>query len=82
MKILMIRLVSDCETKIHCELKLDEVIKTIPTNDFNVMSTDQGVHPSQTVDWYRDEMQKSKGHGSIAEQEENRGQRQLQETKV
>ena len=49
----MIRLDADCETKIHHELKLDEVIKTIPTNVFNAMSTDRGVHPSQTVDWYR-----------------------------
>ena len=50
MKILMVSLDSDCEIKIHNELKLDEVIKTIPTIDFNVMSKDRGVHPSQTVD--------------------------------
>ena len=76
---------SDCETKIHYELKLDEVIKTIPTNDFNVMSTDRCVHPSQTVDWYRVETHNSKDHEWIAEREEShahRGQRQLQETKV
>ena len=49
------------------------------------MSTDRGVHPSQTIDWYRVETHNSKDHGSIAEQEEShahRRQRQLQETNV
>ena len=79
----MIGLDSDCETKIHCELKLDEVIKTIPTDEFNVMSADRGVHPSQTVDWCRVVTHKNKYRGSVAEQEEchaHRGQRQSQET--
>ena len=64
----MIGLDSDCDTKVHCELKLDEVIKTIPTNDVIVMSTDRSVHRSQTIDWYRVVTHKSKDHGSIAEQ--------------
>ena len=33
MKILMVRLESDCETKIHYELKLDKMIKSIQKND-------------------------------------------------
>ena len=33
MKILMVGLDSDCVTKIHYELKLDEVIKSIQKND-------------------------------------------------
>ena len=49
MKILMVRLDSDCETKIHYELKLDEVIKSIQTNDSNEVNTDRGVHSTQTV---------------------------------
>ena len=44
MQILMVRLDSDCETKIRCELNLDEVIKSIQTNDSNEVNTDRGVH--------------------------------------
>ena len=49
MKILMVRLESDCETKIHCALEVDEVIKSIQTNDSNEVNTDRGVHSTQTV---------------------------------
>ena len=49
MKILMFVLDLDCETKIHHELKLDEVIKSIQTNDSNEVNTDRGVHSTQTV---------------------------------
>ena len=49
MKILTVRLDLDCETKIHYELKLDEVIKSIPTNDSKVVNTDRSVQSSQTV---------------------------------
>ena len=45
----MVRLDSDCVTKIHYELKLDEVIKSIQKNDPNVVKTDRGVHSTQTV---------------------------------
>ena len=40
MKILMVRLDSDCVTKVHCELKLDEVIKSIQTKDSNEVNKD------------------------------------------
>ena len=72
MKILMVRLDSDCETKIHQELKRNEVIKTIQTNDSNEVNTDRGVHSTQTVG------------GAIADREErhaSRGQRQLHQNK-
>ena len=49
MKILMVRLDSDCLTKIQYELKLEEVIKPIQTNDSNEVNTDRGVHSTQTV---------------------------------
>ena len=40
MKILMVRLDSDRETKVHYELKLDEVIKSIQTNNSNEVNTE------------------------------------------
>ena len=49
MKLLMVWLESDCETKIHCELGLDEVIKSLQKNDSKEVKTDRGVHSTQTV---------------------------------
>ena len=49
MKILMVRLDSDCVTKIHYELKRDEVIKSIQKNDSNGVKVDRGVDSTQTV---------------------------------
>ena len=45
----MVGLDSDCKTKIHYELKPDEVIKTVQTNASNVVNTDRGVQTTQTV---------------------------------
>ena len=43
--------------------ELDEVIKSIQTNDTNEVNTDRGVHSTQTVGWYRAETHNSEDHG-------------------
>ena len=45
----MVWLDSDRVTWIHQELKRDEGIRTIQTNDSNEVNTDRGVHSTQTV---------------------------------